>query len=162
MATNLVALVTGGNKGLGKQVVRELAKLGMTVILGSRDLGRGETAAAELKAEGLLVEPLAVDVANETSVAAAAVAVEGRHHKRDVLINNAGIHQGRPALEITAVEMRRTYETYVFGLVSMIHSFLPLLKAAPHPRIVNVASTTASHSLTADPNTLFGQDNSVT
>ena len=77
----------------------------------------------------------------------------------DVLINNAGIHVGRPALDITATEMRKTFETNVFGVVTMINIMLPLLKEAPEPRIVNVASTTASLALTSDPTSLFGQEN---
>jgi NAD(P)-dependent dehydrogenase (short-subunit alcohol dehydrogenase family) len=66
---------------------------------------------------------------------------------------------GRPALEITATEMRKTFETNVFGVVTMINIMLPLLKEAPEPRIVNVASTTASLALTSDPTSLFGQEN---
>lgn len=161
-SSNRIALVTGANKGLGKEVARQLAQRGMTVLLGSRDMARGEAAAAELIAGGFDVRPIQLDVTTPESVSAASERIAREFGKLDVLINNAGIHVGRPALKITALEMRQTYETNVFGVVTVINTLLPLVKAAASPRIVNVASTTASLALTADPSTLFGQeDNSL-
>jgi NAD(P)-dependent dehydrogenase (short-subunit alcohol dehydrogenase family) len=159
--TNLhrIALVTGANKGLGKEVVRQLAHHDMTVLLGSRDRALGEAGAAELAGSGLDVRPIQLDITRVDSVAAVADRVQREYGRLDVLINNAGIHVGRPALEITAAEMRKTYETNVFGVVTMVNIMLPLLKAAAHPRVVNVASTTGSLTLTADPASLFGQEN---
>jgi NAD(P)-dependent dehydrogenase (short-subunit alcohol dehydrogenase family) len=154
-----IALVTGANKGLGNEVARQLGLLDMTVLLGSREKVRGEAAAADLAASGLDIRAIQLDVTNADSVAAAADRVQKQFGRLDVLINNAGIHVGRPALEITAADMRKTYETNVFGMVAMINAMLPLLKSAPHPRVVNVASTTASLTLTADPSTMFGQEN---
>jgi NAD(P)-dependent dehydrogenase (short-subunit alcohol dehydrogenase family) len=159
MTSNCVALVTGANKGLGQEVARQLGRRGMTVLLGCRDRTRGETAAAELVAEGLDVAPTALDVTQVTSAEAVADHIRKTYGRLDVLINNAGIHVGRPALEIRATEMRKTFETNVFGVVTMINIMLPLLKEAPEPRIVNVASTTASLALTSDPTSLFGQEN---
>jgi NAD(P)-dependent dehydrogenase (short-subunit alcohol dehydrogenase family) len=157
--SNRIALVTGANKGLGKEVARQLARLGMTVLMGSRDTASGEAAAADLAASALDVRPIQIDVTAADSVTAAADRIRNEFGRLDVLINNAGIHVGRPALEITAVEMRNIYETNVFGVVTVINTMLPLLRAAAHPRVVNVASTTASLTLTADPSTLFGQEN---
>ena len=94
-----VALVTGANKGLGKEIVRQLGHRGMTMLLGSRDAARGRAAAAELRAEGIDVEPIAIDVTNDRSVADAAAHVEQVHGHLDVLINNAGILRRMPALE---------------------------------------------------------------
>jgi NAD(P)-dependent dehydrogenase (short-subunit alcohol dehydrogenase family) len=158
-SSHRIALVTGANKGLGKEVARQLARRDMTVLLGSREKALGEAAAADLTASGLDVRPIQIDVTEADSVTAAADRVQKEFGRLDVLINNAGIHVGRPALEITAAEMRKTYETNVFGVVTMINAMLPLLKSAPHPRVVNVASTTASLTLTADPSTMFGQEN---
>jgi NAD(P)-dependent dehydrogenase (short-subunit alcohol dehydrogenase family) len=67
----------------------------------------------------------------------------------------------RPAIEVTAKEMRQTFDTNVFGVVTMIHSMVPLLRDAPAARIVNIASTTASQALTSDPKTMFGLENSI-
>jgi enoyl-[acyl-carrier-protein] reductase (NADH) len=82
-----IALVTGGNKGLGKEVVRQLAKCGMTVYLGSRDVGRGEAAARSLVDEGLEVIPLRVDVTDNESAESAASELRRVHGRLDVLVN---------------------------------------------------------------------------
>ena len=161
MENKQIALVTGANKGLGKEVARQLGRLGLHVYLGSRDLARGRNAAAELAAEGLDVTAVELDVSSEDSVAALVGLLHERHARLDVLVNNAGILISRPAFEITANDMRDTYETNVYSVVRMIHAALPLLKAAPHPRIVNIASTTASLTLASDPATMFGREDSI-
>ncbi len=161
MTTTAVALVTGANKGLGREVVRQLARLGVTVVLGSRNVARGEEAARELLAEGLPVSCVELDVTNEASASSVAERIRREHGRLDILINNAGIYLARPALEVTAKEMRQTFETNVFGVVTMIHSMVPLLRDAPAARIVNIASTTASQALTSDPKTMFGLENSI-
>ncbi|HEX4246836.1 MAG TPA: SDR family oxidoreductase [Pseudonocardia sp.] len=150
------ALVTGANKGLGKEVARQLGRLGATVLLGSRDRARGEQAAAELAAEGLAVHPVQLDVTDAASVRDAADQVRERHGRLDVLVNNAGILVAPPALETTADDLRTTYETNVFGVVTVTRTMLPLLVDAPAPRIVNVSSTTASLTYNAGPDARFG------
>jgi NAD(P)-dependent dehydrogenase (short-subunit alcohol dehydrogenase family) len=161
MTDGTVALVTGANKGLGKEVVRQLAGLRMTVYLGSRDAARGAAAAAGLCGDGLNVVPIQLDVTSDESVAAAAEELSGRHGRLDVLVNNAGIVIHRSTLDITAQEMRETYETNTFGVVRVTHAMLPLLQAAPQPRIVNVASTTASLTLVSAPDSPLGRDDSI-
>jgi NAD(P)-dependent dehydrogenase (short-subunit alcohol dehydrogenase family) len=94
-------LVTGANKGLGKEVARQLGRRGMTVLLGSRDADRGQAAAAELRAEGIDVEFIAIDVTSDESVADAVAHIGQVHGRLDVLINNAGILRRIPALETT-------------------------------------------------------------
>jgi NAD(P)-dependent dehydrogenase (short-subunit alcohol dehydrogenase family) len=155
-ADSRVALVTGANKGLGKEVARQLGRLGATVLLGSRDRARGERAAAELVAEGLAVHPLQLDVTDEASVRAAVDHVRNRYGRLDVLVNNAGILVAPPALETTVDDLRTTYETNVFGVVTVTRAMLPLLVGAPAPRIVNVSSTTASLTYNAGPDARFG------
>jgi NAD(P)-dependent dehydrogenase (short-subunit alcohol dehydrogenase family) len=150
------ALVTGANKGLGKEVARQLGQRGVTVLLGSRDRARGEQAAAELAAEGLTVHPVQLDITDEASVRAAADQVRERYGRLDVLVNNAGILVAPLALETTTDDLRTTYETNVFGLVTVIRAMLPLLVDAPAPRIVNVSSTTASLTYNAGPDARFG------
>lgn len=157
MDKQLIALVTGANKGLGREVVRQLGRRGMLVYLGSRDPGRGAAAASELIAEGLEVMLAQLDVTEEASIEAVAAHIGHRHGKLNVLVPNAGVLHRMPALQTTASNMLATYDTNVFGVVRTIQGLLPLLQAAEHPRIVNIASTSASLTFTSDPTTLFGQ-----
>jgi NAD(P)-dependent dehydrogenase (short-subunit alcohol dehydrogenase family) len=154
----LVALVTGANKGLGKEVVGELARRGMFVYLGSRDYERGLQAAADLIQQKIKVSVIEVDVTNPANVAAAAAQITKDHGHLDVLINNAGIHVGAAAVDITLEEMRQTFETNVYGVVTVTHEMLPLLSRSKTPRIVNIASTTASHVLTCSPESMFSKE----
>lgn len=150
MTDTTVALVTGANKGLGYTAVRRLAEQGWSVLLGSRDLERGEAAAATFG--GLDVQAVQVDVTSEASVRAAATLVDARYGRLDVLVNNAGITGPRvPALEVGADEMREAYETNVFGPVRMMRAFLPILRRSAAPRVVMVSSGMGSLAITADP-----------
>ncbi len=136
----LVALVTGGNKGIGRAVVEGLARRGMTVMLGARDAQRGRRAAEEL-AEAGDVRFVQLDVTDPESVRRAATVIERDCGRLDVLVNNAGISVGfdRPR-DTTADAMRRTFETNVFGVVTVTRAFLNLLLQSPAGRIVNVSS----------------------
>jgi NAD(P)-dependent dehydrogenase (short-subunit alcohol dehydrogenase family) len=132
------ALVTGANKGIGKEIARQLAAAGHTVYLGSRDAARGEHAAGEIAGD---VRPLVLDVTDAASVAAAARQVPAL----DILVNNAGISgSGKPADTEDVGTFRRIYETNVFGVVAVTNAFLPVLRCSAHPRIVNVSSGTGS------------------
>jgi NAD(P)-dependent dehydrogenase (short-subunit alcohol dehydrogenase family) len=156
MADAPVALVTGANKGLGKEAARQLAARGMTVVIGSRDPGRGVAAAQELGADGAVV-PVRLDVTDPAGVDAVADRLRREYGRVDVLVNNAGVVVDRLVADTTAAEMRSTYEVNVFGAVTVIHAMLPLLRASGAPRIVNVTSTTASLGLTSG-GTDFGGD----
>jgi NAD(P)-dependent dehydrogenase (short-subunit alcohol dehydrogenase family) len=139
-----IALVTGANKGIGKEIARGLAQRGFTVLLGARDAERGLTAAAGLAADGHVFFQQ-IDVTDAESVAAAAKHVDDRYGRLDVLINNAGISGGRSTpSEDTAERMRQVFETNVFGVVTAIHAFLPLLRKSAAGRIVNVSSLLGS------------------
>ncbi|WP_247745624.1 SDR family oxidoreductase [Streptomyces oryzae] len=157
MTEDPVALVTGANKGLGKETARQLAARGFTVVLGSRDAERGQAAADELAEGGVRPLPVRLDVADTGSVQEVAERLEGAYGRLDVLVNNAGTVVDRSAERTTAIEMRRTYEVNVFGAVTMIQTMLPLLGRSRAPRIVNVSSTTASMTLTSG-GTYFGGD----
>lgn len=143
------ALVTGATKGLGAEVARQLAAAEYHVLVGARDPARGARTAQELVGAGGRAEPLTLDVTDAGSIAAAADLVAGSGRGLDVLVNNAGRMVAAPATETTAAHMRAVFETNVFGLVEVTTAFLPLLARSPTPRVVNVASTTASLSLTA-------------
>jgi NAD(P)-dependent dehydrogenase (short-subunit alcohol dehydrogenase family) len=133
-----ITLITGANKGLGYETARRLLQAGHTVLLGARDATRGRRAADEL---GGAFIPL--DVTDDTSVASAANEVRRRYGHLDVLINNAGIVGPRRALpDLTAADMSPALDTNVLGVVRVTHAFLPLLRDAGNPRIVNVSSGT--------------------
>jgi NAD(P)-dependent dehydrogenase (short-subunit alcohol dehydrogenase family) len=157
MSTRTIALVTGANKGVGLATARQLAQLGMTVHLGSRDPARGAEAAAQLAAEGVVAHPLEIDIADDASVAKAAAVLAAEHGRLDVLVNNAGTLTRKPALTVTADDMRPEFETNVFGLVRVMHAMLPLLRRSAAARVVNVSSTSAVFANTADPATMFAQ-----
>jgi NAD(P)-dependent dehydrogenase (short-subunit alcohol dehydrogenase family) len=140
-------LITGANKGLGRETARRLIELGHTVYLGCRDAGRGQQAAADLGGV-----PLLVDVTSDASVAAAAAQIRERAGLLDVLVNNAGVAGGlRPAADTTAADMLAVYDTNVFGVVRMLQAFLPLLERSPAPVVVNVSSGLGSLAVTRDP-----------
>ena len=135
---NLIALVTGANTGIGKEIARQLADAGHTVYLGSRDAGRGRQAIEEIGGD---TRPLVLDVTDETSVVAAASSIDAL----DILVNNAGISgENRTPEQADAAEFRRIYETNVFGVVTVTNAVLPALRRSAHPRIVNISSGTAS------------------
>ena len=139
-----VAVVTGGNRGIGREVCRQLADDGYSVVLGSRDIRRGQAAAAELGRPSVLVRQL--DVSDDASVAAAAEWVQQNVGRCDVLVNNAAIDYDTDARASTAdlSRVHRTYETNLFGAWRTTLAFLPLLRRSPHPRIVNVSSDAGS------------------
>jgi NAD(P)-dependent dehydrogenase (short-subunit alcohol dehydrogenase family) len=156
-----IALVTGANKGLGREVARQLAEQGLKVLIGSRNSASGEATAEELRKEGHEAYALQIDVTSEPSVEAAANWVNDTFGRLDVLIANAGILRRVATFETTAADMFETYDTNVFGMVRTVHRMLPLLQKSQHPRIVTVASTTASQTLCGDPTTLFGQSDTI-
>lgn len=146
------ALVTGANKGLGRETVRRLAALGWDVFLAARDAGRGGAAVAELAAAGLDVRFVPLDVTSDESVATAADTVRAEVGRLDVLVNNAGVG-GRvsPPADTTAASLREVFEVNVFGAVRVTNAFLPLLRAAERPRVVMVSSGMGSFTVANDP-----------
>lgn len=143
-----IALVTGANKGIGKEIARQLAKQDVHVIMGARDSKRGQAAVDELSKEGLSVELVELDVTNESSVAAAAKTIQDKHGKLDILVNNAGIAVwSQDPLQLDAKVFQSTYDTNVFGIVRVIGAMHKLLKASGAGRIVNMSTSLGSLSL---------------
>jgi NAD(P)-dependent dehydrogenase (short-subunit alcohol dehydrogenase family) len=141
---NSIALVTGANTGIGKEIARQLAAAGLTVYAASRDAERGRRAVEEI---GGGTRPLPLDVTDAASVAAAASQVPAL----DILVNNAGISLDDKTPDVETVDgFRQVYETNVFGVVAVTNAFLPALRRSAHPRIVNISSSTGSLALAAE------------
>lgn len=133
-----IALVTGANKGIGKEIARQLADSGATVFVGARDVERGQRAVDEIGGDARL---LVLDVTDSASIASAVLQI----HTLDILVNNAGISgEGRTAEDEDPALFRRIYDTNVFGVVAVTNAFLPALRRSRYPRIVNVSSGTGS------------------
>ncbi|MCA9593233.1 MAG: SDR family oxidoreductase [Myxococcales bacterium] len=160
MQTNKVALVSGANKGIGHEIARQLAGRGLIVLLGSRDLGRGDAAARELDGD---VRAIQLDVTSTDSIAAAVARIDAELGRLDVLVNNAGIarsnaesdaslenirRRGLPSAARLS-EIREVFEVNVFGVIALTQALLPLLRRAPEGRIVNVSSGLGSLTRTS-------------
>jgi NAD(P)-dependent dehydrogenase (short-subunit alcohol dehydrogenase family) len=140
-----ITLVTGANKGIGRATARRLGELGLRVYLGARDESRGQEAERELRADGLDVHALRLDVTDETSVTQAAKHLDEAEGRLDALVNNAGTGAPPAPPSRTPVDdVRRTYETNVFGVIAVTNAMLPLLRRSASARIVNVSSVLGS------------------
>lgn len=141
--TKQVALVTGANRGIGLEVCRQLAARGYAVVLGSRDLSKGEAAARDISGE---VHARQLDVTDPGSIERLRTSIETDFGRLDVLVNNAAIlydnFQGAVGADLTVV--REALETNLFGAWRMCQAFLPLLHRSGHGRIVNVSSESGS------------------
>lgn len=157
MHNNPIALITGANRGLGKEIARQLGKQGYTVVLGSRDNAKGEAAAQELREDGIDAHAIELDVEDAKEIAAAPKWIEEKFGRLDVLVNNAGIlADGNTSPEdLDEAKLRETFEANFFGPFNMHKACLPLLKKAPAPRIVNMSSTLGSLTAVSDPNSRF-------
>jgi NADP-dependent 3-hydroxy acid dehydrogenase YdfG len=150
-----VAVITGANRGLGFATARGLGRSGAKVIVGARDGARGEEAAAALRSDGLDADSLALDVSSTASIQAAVKRVEQRHGRIDILVNNAGVlpeaTAGDSDRPLDLRLFRETFETNLFGAVSVTKEFLPLLRRSDSGRIVNVSSMMGSLADQSDP-----------
>ena len=157
--TAKVALITGANKGIGFETARQLGALGITVLLGARDLKRGEAAAAKLKEQGTNARAVKLDVIDPKDVAAAAATIKRDFGHLDILVNNAGIAVepmgGNTTLTISDATLRNTFQTNFFAVVELTQALLPLLKESPAGRIVNVSSILGSMAANTDPTSAF-------
>ncbi|KRO15155.1 SDR family oxidoreductase [Lacticaseibacillus saniviri] len=146
MTNTTISLVTGANRGMGLEIVKELATAGQTVLLGSRDLNKGQEAAQKLAAEGLAVEAIQLDITDTDAITRAVDFVSNKYGRLDVLINNAGASfdkfQDPSILKLDVI--RREFELNVFGTIDMTQQFIPLLKKSPNAKIINISSMMGS------------------
>jgi len=162
MQNKRVALVTGANQGIGLQIAKDLVAHGFTVLVGSRDLARGEEAAKTIEGDA---RALQLDVTDQASIAAGAKRIRNEFGRLDVLVNNAAISNTRmrPGVSVEEYskstrpsvvsldEVRAVWETNVFGVLAVTQAMLPLLREAPAARIVNVSSGAGSLTRNANP-----------
>ncbi|KAB8145619.1 SDR family NAD(P)-dependent oxidoreductase [Chloroflexia bacterium SDU3-3] len=161
METKRIALVTGANQGIGLHVASQLVAHGMTVLVGSRNLARGEAAAREI-GDGAIA--LQLDVTDPVSIAAAADYIRREFGRLDLLVQNAAISNTQKreitleeyakislASNVPLDEVRAVWETNVFGVLAVYQAMLPLLRAAPSASIVNVSSGVGSLTMNANP-----------
>jgi NAD(P)-dependent dehydrogenase (short-subunit alcohol dehydrogenase family) len=140
--TRKVALVTGANRGIGREIVRRLAEQGITTVLAARDAAKAEAAAAQFTKQGLSVVGRQLDVTDPASIDRLAKSVADDFGKLDILVNNAGVYLDgdRNSLTTDIDAVRRTFETNVFGAWRVAQAFAPLLRKSGHGRIVNLSS----------------------
>ncbi|MEO7030043.1 MAG: SDR family oxidoreductase [Acidobacteriaceae bacterium] len=155
-AAKKVALITGGNKGIGLETGRQLGKLGHAVLLGARDVPKGEAAAKQLRADGIDARAVKLDVTRADDIAAVVRTIESKFGKLDVLVNNAGVMQEKGWTQnVTSAtdpeKLRATFEANFFAVVALTQALLPMLRKADAARIVNVSSILGSVSLQATP-----------
>lgn len=140
-----VALITGGNKGIGFEIARQLGAQGISVVIGARDQEKGEAAVKALVSEGVDAYSVKLDVVKSDDIAALPAYFNSKFGRLDILVNNAGV-----ALESggsTVSVLRETYEANVLGPFAVTDALLPLLKASDSGRIVNQSSGLGSHAL---------------
>lgn len=154
---NKVAFITGANRGIGLETAKGLGELGIAVVIGARDLDKGQAAAARLQALGIQASAIAYD-ANQQQSADAAHDYFAKHFgKLDILVNNAGMCSEQlmginSSSSISPDILQQTFHTNLFAVIALTQKLLPLIKQAPAGRIVNLSSILASLTLHSMPN----------
>ena len=143
MPAKRIAIVTGGNRGLGREIARQLMRADVFVVVGARDKARCDAALESLRAEGPNVAAFPLDVTDTRTVKRFVEQVDKQHGAPSILVNNAGIYPESTSARVidtpTSV-WRETFETNLFGAVRMCREVVPLMKKVRHGRVVNISS----------------------
>lgn len=154
------ALVTGANKGIGFEIARQLGIQGITILVGVRDVARGETALQQWRAEKIDAAVVHLDVTNQASIDAAAAFIGQTYGRLDILVNNAAIavqEWSTPPSQLSLDDVQKTFATNVFGVFAVTKAMLPLLRDSQAGRIVNVSSEMGSLSINSDADSSIAQ-----
>lgn len=161
--TRKIALITGADRGIGFETAKELGQQGYVVLIGSRNVKRGQVAVEQLKALDIVADTLEIDVTDQQTVQRAADQISNTYQKLDVLINNAGIALPDDELPSTvSVDvLRQTFDTNFFGSFTVTQIMLPLIRKAKAGRIVSLSSSVGSlnwqsHPIEGAPNKTIG------
>lgn len=154
-----VAFITGANRGIGYETAKNLGELGITVVLGVRNLAKGEQAVASLRALGIAAEAIHYDATQPGAENDVYDYLQSRYGQLDILVNNAGILQeplvgANNSSSVTQEVLQETFQTNLFAVIALTQKLLPLIREAPQGRIVNLSSILASltlHSLPDSP-----------
>ncbi|SFB58216.1 NAD(P)-dependent dehydrogenase, short-chain alcohol dehydrogenase family [Cohnella sp. OV330] len=146
-----IALITGGNRGLGIETAHQLGSLGYTVLLGARNKEKGEQAAAKLQAQEIDAHCIELDVTVQATIDTAVQKITTEYGKLDVLVNNAGIGNRHTFTDLTVTTLKESFDTNFFGAFAVSQAVLPLLELSDAPRIVNISSAIGSITLHSDP-----------
>lgn len=155
--SNKVALITGANKGIGFETARQLGQKGITVLLGARDLVKGQKAADALIKEGIDAYAVKLEVTSPKDITAVKDFIEKKYGKLDILVNNAGVAQGEElfandTLAVSQQVLKSTFDTNFFAVVDVTQQLLPLLEKSEAGRIVNLSSILGSLAEHSDVN----------
>ncbi len=137
-----VAVVTGGNRGIGLEICRQLSQHGIEVILTARNTTKGQQAVEALNAQGSTIHFIPLDVIEQGSVRRLVKRLADEYGRTDILVNNAGIYIDRsiPGTEIDLSIVRQTMETNFYGPLRLSQMCIPLMRRHKYGRIVNISS----------------------
>ncbi|KRM74837.1 SDR family oxidoreductase [Secundilactobacillus collinoides] len=153
--TQPLTLITGANRGMGFELAKELGAKGQRILLGARDPEKGAAAVSQLEHDGIDASLIELDVTNSQSVENAAEMITKTFGYLDILINNAGavFDAFQQPSVVNPDQLRQDFELNYFGVVNMCQAFLPLLKAAPKAKVINISSMMGSITSALDPET---------
>jgi NAD(P)-dependent dehydrogenase (short-subunit alcohol dehydrogenase family) len=143
MPAKRIAIVTGGNRGLGQEIARQLMKSEAFVVVGCRDQPKCDMALEALRSGGDNVDAFPLDVNDTKMVKRFVEHVDKQHGAPSILVNNAGVYPEATTSRVSDTPTstwRETFETNLFGAVRMCREVLPLMKKLRHGRIVNISS----------------------
>jgi NAD(P)-dependent dehydrogenase (short-subunit alcohol dehydrogenase family) len=151
-----VAFISGSNRGIGFETAKGLGETGITVVIGVRDIAKGDTAVKQLQGLGIKAEAIHYDAAQPGSENAVFEHLASRYGKLDILVNNAGILKeqlvgGNNSSSVEQEVLKETFQTNLFSVIALTQKLLPLLRKAKTGRIVNLSSILASLTLHSMP-----------